>query len=532
MTDQPRLRKSIEELQYAYEQGNKKPLEDLMRAWKGIKELGPDNPNSFFVIGGYHGEPFRGGGWGNSSFWGGYCNHGNVLFPTWHRVYLLRLEKALRSIPGCSEVTMPFWDETTISSKNNGIPWPLTIETFELDGSPIPNPLRSFILNRAITDNISGDDPNYSKPLHYETVRYPLSGLVGTPADTQRTAAHNALFPNYNRNVGLLNANIIAWLTSYIEVDQNGKPTKIPTDVTKMYADCLNAPNYTVFSNTTSAQEWNNLLPPGAPPVVPLEAPHNSIHLAVGGYDVPSGPNAADFSEIQGANGDMGENDTAALDPIFYFHHCFVDRVFWLWQKRHAATNNLEIINEYPGTNSVDNQGPTPGVIPNSWLTLDSPLDPFRKDDGAPYTSRDCINIETQLGYTYGDGSLEDEPVLEATARAPGSVRRVHITGVNRGAIRGSFLISAFGNVSGKMQHLGTAAVLSRWHVEGCMNCQTHLNANAIVPLHGAVAEMAGAGELGVRVEVRTRDGLLQPRMSTLATGDTVARPMFRVEIR
>ena len=187
MTDQPRRRKSIEELQHAYERGDKKPLEDLMRAWKGIKELGPDDPNSFFVIGGYHGEPFRGGGWGNSSFWGGYCNHGNVLFPTWHRVYLLRLEKALRNIPGCSEVTMPFWDETSISSKNNGIPWPLTIETFELDGNPIRNPLRSFILNRPIVDNISDDDPNYSKPLHYETVRYPLSGLVGTPADRQRT---------------------------------------------------------------------------------------------------------------------------------------------------------------------------------------------------------------------------------------------------------------------------------------------------------------------------------------------------------
>ncbi|MGB8768634.1 MAG: hypothetical protein WCC92_03400 [Candidatus Korobacteraceae bacterium] len=54
-----------------------------MRAWKGIKELPPEDPHSFFVLGGYHGEPFRGGGWGNSQYWGGYCNHGNVLFPTW-----------------------------------------------------------------------------------------------------------------------------------------------------------------------------------------------------------------------------------------------------------------------------------------------------------------------------------------------------------------------------------------------------------------------------------------------------------------
>jgi len=74
-----RLRRSIEELQIAYERGDKKPLETVMRAWKGIKDLPPDHPHSFFVIGGYHGEPFRGAGWGNSGFWGGYCNHGNVL---------------------------------------------------------------------------------------------------------------------------------------------------------------------------------------------------------------------------------------------------------------------------------------------------------------------------------------------------------------------------------------------------------------------------------------------------------------------
>src|SRR5208283_4270096 len=180
-------------------------------------------------------------------------------------------------------------------------------------------------------------------------------------------------------------------------------------NVRDKYKSCLDAPNYTVFSNTTSAQQWNDeRLGTGAPMVVPLESPHNSIHLAVGGIDVPS----YDRAPIEGANGDMGENDTAALDPIFYFHHCFVDRVFWLWQKKHGFTDHLDVIEEYPGTNSVDGQGPTPGTMPNSWLTLDSPLNPFKKKaaDGSeePYTSRDCINIEKQLGYTYAHGSLEE----------------------------------------------------------------------------------------------------------------------------
>src|SRR5262249_22977955 len=146
------------------------------------------------------------------------------------------------------------------------------------------------------------------------------------------------------------------WLTSTIEV--NGQI--ISTSVKEKYIRCLDAPNYTIFSNTTSAEQWNADRDNSTPPVVPLESPHNDIHLSVGGFDAAG----FDASPIAGANGDMGENDTAGLDPIFYFHHCFVDRVFWLWQKKNGATDHLQVIAEYPGTNSVDNQGPTPGVAP------------------------------------------------------------------------------------------------------------------------------------------------------------------------
>jgi tyrosinase len=62
-------------------------------------------------------------------------------------------------------------------------------------------------------------------------------------------------------------------------------------------------------------QQWNELHDAA---IVALEAPHNSIHLAVGGYDVTTvAGQDGDASPIVGANGDMGENDTAALDPIF-----------------------------------------------------------------------------------------------------------------------------------------------------------------------------------------------------------------------
>lgn len=528
---QLRVRRSILELQTWYEQGNKKPLEDLMRAWKNMKALDPEDPRSFFKLGGFHGEPFRGAGWGNSAYWGGYCNHGNVLFPTWHRVYLLKLEDALRSFPGCEDVTMPYWDECDDYSWRHGIPGALTWETFVLDGQEIPNPLRSFVFPRGVTDNIQGGDPyNYSKPAGYETVRYPLSGLVGTVTDKEKTEAHNAQFPDYNKNVEILNQNIVHWLTEEQDINNRDRG-----HVWRQYVECLQAPNYTVFSNTTSAQQWNE---DHSRSVVPLESPHNSIHLAVGGFDLST----YQASPIPGANGDMGENDTAGFDPIFFFHHCFVDYAFWTWQNIYNATNELEIIPGYPGTNSVDSQGPTPGVAPNSWLDLSSPLDPFKHDDGRPWTSKDCVHIEQQCGYSYAPGSLlglaAPHRLAAAAERAPNASRKVvAVRGVNRAAIRGSFLISVYANINGRRVHVGSEAVLSRWSVKYCANCQTHLEAKAFVPLHRFDA--AQVPDDAIEVELVTRDVPVKQNLpipaaavGLVAQHRATGKMPFRVEIR
>lgn len=520
----PRVRRSLTELQAEYEKGEKKPLEDLMRAWQGIKELEPEDLNSFFKLGGYHGEPFRGAGWGIGEpfFWGGYCHHGNVLFPVWHRAYLYALEEALRSIPGCEEVTIPFWDECSSDSLQNGIPWPLTVEKFVLDGKEIDNPLRSYEFPTGIVDHISGDNPNYSKAKGYETVRYPYSGLVGTKKEREESAKHNAQW-NYPEAVKILDENIVAWLNQKIVV--NGKT--VNTGIHQAFIDCLAAPNYTVFSNTTSATEWND----AGPQVVPLESPHNKLHLAVGGYDVP----AYEASVIPGANGDMGENDTAALDPIFYFHHCFIDRVFWLWQKRHGATDELSVIDQYPGTNSADSQGATPGIAPNSWLSMDTPLEPFAwpvEGKLRKVTGRDLFDIETQLGYSYGPGSLEDagDAAPEQLAAAGATGPKLHVDGIDRSNIRGSFLIVASAEVDGETQVIGSEAVLSRWHVSGCANCQTHLLAGASFPLEGVDHEQLDPEAF--KVEVRTRDGLLGDRPQSLSLLEAEEPRPFRVEVR
>ena len=525
MAADQRVRRSIVDIQADYNAGNKKELEDLMRAWKGIKELGPDEFRSFFTIGGFHGEPFRGPGAQTPAWWGGYCQHGTVLFPTWHRAYLYRLENALRSIPGCETVTLPFWDETSDLSRSTGIPYALTDATFHLDGEDIPNPLCSFELPVTIVDNVTGDNNFYSKPAGYETVRYPLSGLVGTPDDRAKTAAHNAQFPTVQIQTDRLNDNIKNWLNTSFTV--GGRTRGL---VYKMFIDCLNAPNYTLFSNTTSTRNWNNHHPKEL--VVALESPHNAIHLATGGFDVPG---QGTSSPIPGANGDMGENDTAGLDPIFYFHHCFIDYVFWIWQRRHGVTDSFDIDANDPGAKYDPQNSPPPaGVDPNATMSLTTPLEPFFKEYGVPYTTADVINIEKQLGYSYGPGSLDsyvspDAPRLMASAVEP-EQKTVHISGIDRSKIRGSFLIATWADLGGEKQLIGIEPVLSRWQVLGCANCQTRLKVSTDLRL----PLTADAGT--VAVEVHTRDGLLVNDPSRASVGSmpmafAPSRP-FTVKIR
>jgi tyrosinase len=262
-----RIRQSLRSLQRSYDEGNRAPLENLVRAFRGIQRLPPTDPNLFHVIGGYHGQPFRDSAKfeneANENYWGGYCNHNNVLFPTWHRAYLLRLEDALRSIPGCADVTLPYWDECFDRDADVQLPKILTSPTFPLDGDDY-NPLYSYQFTYAVKDDAVRDSLCWDKPAGYQTVRYPLSGLVGTEPDKEETRVHNAKFADPEYSARKLNENIKAWLNGAPMITpDNPDPEKAmpaPTDITSVvdrYHKCLQVPNYTAFSNKLSADAWS-----------------------------------------------------------------------------------------------------------------------------------------------------------------------------------------------------------------------------------------------------------------------------------
>jgi tyrosinase len=200
----------------------------------------------------------------------------------------------------------------------------------------------------------------------------------------------------------------------------------------------------------------------------------------------------------------MGENDTAALDPIFFFHHCFIDYTFWIWQRRQGTTQGFTIDMQDPGASYANNQPPA-GGNQGDMLTMATPLVPFEREDGSYFVSSDCVDIEGQLGYCYGPGSLDAlaTPAKAELLLAAGEpTKQVKVSGIDRSKIAGSFVIAAYAeDADGVHRLVGADAVLSRWSVTGCANCQTRLRAGSQFQV---AAERASGG---VQVVVHTRNG-------------------------
>ena len=122
---------------------------------------------SYFQMGGIHGLPFiewggSGGETGAPGSWGGYCTHGNVLFPTWHRPYTALFEQVIQeqaiAIANTYEVNaeqfmaaaqtlrVPYWDWATNSVPPDEVIQLRTVTITAPDGTrkDVSNPLFQY----------------------------------------------------------------------------------------------------------------------------------------------------------------------------------------------------------------------------------------------------------------------------------------------------------------------------------------------------------------------------------------------------
>ena len=139
-----------------------------------------------------------------------------------------------------------------------------------------------------------------------------------------------------------------------------------PSEAYNQYDDFAshNTPENPQPQKTTKIEEFEG--PSGS-----LESFHNEYYGLIGGMALP---------KIQ-AGGHMSKIPVAACDPIFWMHHCQIDRLFAIWQAVHNEND------------------------PQSWFkSLDKaeePLLPFRNMAGKHYWNSNASRHTQDFGYTY-----------------------------------------------------------------------------------------------------------------------------------
>lgn len=134
-----------------------------------------------------------------------------------------------------------------------------------------------------------------------------------------------------------------------------------------------------------SMTSWHHAGAGGVPGALEM-TPHNIVHGLVGGSDANDEP------------GFMGSFDRAPLDPIFWLHHCNIDRLWVVWRS----------------------QGKDPSEI--TWLDKDFY---FHDEAGTPVkvAPRDAVDTIANLGYTYENLAplaVETRRIQRMSARARG----------------------------------------------------------------------------------------------------------------
>ncbi|MER9228943.1 tyrosinase family protein [Mesorhizobium sp. M0664] len=289
-------------------------LGKLKQAFTELMKREPSDPQSYFAIAGLHWFPAIDQ---NPLF---HCLHHENRFLAWHRYHLRTLEDALRSVPGCGDVTLAYWDVTTKPP--------------------------AFL---------------YEEPF----AKYALQAKIGHNYDPLTTSRYDA--DEIVVNMGLY-----------------GVPAQI------------------ALSLRQSTWETFNF---------DLWQAHDNGHVACGTT--------------------MENQDISSFDPIFWFYHCNLDRLWLEWQKSVSATT-------LAGFKSTCLQ-------PTTWL--DNPvlgaLPPFQGHAADAVTMMD-IDYEpppqevATMAFENAAGNIAAAKAFTIDSASPLSIR---VKDINRAGVPGTFVV-------------------------------------------------------------------------------------------
>ena len=306
----------------------------LKAAFTGLMQRDPADPNSYYALAGIHQLP---GGWAGVD---GQCQHHVNPFNPWHRVFLKLFEDALRSVKGCDEVTLPYWDIST--------PLPELLQE---------EPFASYTLQADPGANVK-PNPGY----------YPGTTSRFTPAQIeQNVALHGVL------------------------------------------QDIATSQDQSLWGKYGSAGSGYQQFS--------IQA-HDGGHNSIGTW--------------------MANQDVAAFDPVFWFFHCNLDRLWLKWQVAVKATT-------LDGFKSV---------LGGSAAWLSSPLNalpPFSPPALTPATTTD-ESIDYGIAYDDQEPGRAEEPTMENTRGSIAAVRSfsiksstpvsVRVKDIDRLNIPGTFVVN------------------------------------------------------------------------------------------
>lgn len=306
---------------------------------------------SWFGIGGIHSAPFKAWQQPSTGSNRGYCFHGTPVFGTWHRPYVLLLEQTLvrkaiaiaNTFPTATRATyvaaaqqlrLPYWDWADPAGRSYFPPVTMQ-QTISVTRPSGPATIANPLYRYKFQNVASLPSQNFSGSygIWPATLRWPTSAAVGaTSQDGLGSAAMNAGFTARRAAV---------------------------------YAAITGNSLYNAFSSD-------------------IEVVHNDVHVQSGGT-TPGVP-----------QGHVGTVPWAGFDPLFWLHHCNVDRLVAMWQ---AVAPGAYLTPRWPGTNTYANVVSGSGYPED---TINTQLTPFRRSDGSFWTSDDVKDASSIWKYNYG----------------------------------------------------------------------------------------------------------------------------------
>lgn len=314
---------------------------------------------SYYQVVGVHGRPFV--TWNNFPTPllnnAGFCPHAQTLFGSWHRPYLAIFEQALfqsiqevintfpesqrnRWRQAASTFRMPYWD-WAVDGGANTVPTLVRDQTVTVTKPSglvtIPNPLYSYSWGNSLPSEMGGGPWNNFP----NTLRRPVANPTRSN-NNEMNARFNALRVSLRDRVFALFSSKQPWGAA--STSQIG----VRTDLSGSGVDSF-------------------------------ESVHDVVHNTAGGE----------------TGGHMYYLDISSFEPLFWLHHCNIDRLLAMYQ--------LIVPNTYVANGNI-NRGMAQwnqGEPKNSY----TPLKPFTKNNRGDYFTSQDVKETRVLGYHYPETS-------------------------------------------------------------------------------------------------------------------------------